>query len=288
MTSDELFSSSLVTRAAGNAFLVFSVIPGRKILAFFRGISGTQPRKDGSSPKSVTAQGAAREAGERSKPAPAISRFRKGFSLRQNAVDAAPPRCAQTANAVGLTLSPASRALEFPRFSTNRRRIIPPPVERPKPASSGLPRRVNRPAVYGWYEEQPDSQARFNGLLVQRLQPPPHAEPRNTEKRLKPLSEKAVGNGLPRILRPDPRRKRRVYQPPQSGGKPAGSGLRSFTAVCMSQRAPKCKNPRARFSGLPAATARNASRFVNNSGIVRPTGPPAASTPNLDTRATRA
>jgi hypothetical protein len=69
----------------------------------------------------------------------------------------------------------------------------------------------------------------FNGLLVQRLQPPPHAQPRNTERRLKPLSEKAVGNGLSRILRLDPGVNAGSNSPPR---KPAGSGLPSL-GVCQ-------------------------------------------------------
>ena len=65
-------------------------------------------QRHSTSPKTQNRE--AREAGERSKPAPVISRFRKGFSLRQKAVDAAPLRWARTANGVSLALSPASRA----------------------------------------------------------------------------------------------------------------------------------------------------------------------------------
>ena len=160
----------------------------------------------GSSPKSVMAQGepakraidespwrkpwvsvasarSAREAGERSKPAPAICRWPKGFCLRHNAVDAAPPRCAQTANAVGLTVSPASRASAPYRFAPHGLRHGLSSIARF--AGSWI---LGLPPSHFW------ERSLFFMMCEEGGQLPRHAKRRRIERPVRPLSP---GKGRP-------------------------------------------------------------------------------------------
>jgi hypothetical protein len=90
--------------------------PAKQALEFGRGQPAKRAEEESPWRKpwvSVAGARVAREAGERSRFAAAIFRLPKVLSLGLNALDAAPPRCPRTPNALGLTLSPASRASSF-------------------------------------------------------------------------------------------------------------------------------------------------------------------------------